>query len=87
MGLGLNNLALMSISGDLRLGLVRFSLLCASFALSLLLFGCMHLQVLLKGGLVRVGLSTLAAEEHLLFGVDQLVPLQVARPAEAFAAV
>lgn len=47
----------------------------------------MHLQVLFEGGLVGVGLPTLVAEEHLLFGVDQFVSLEVTRPAEALAAV
>lgn len=47
----------------------------------------MHLQVLLQGGLVSVGLPALTAEEDLLLGVDQLVSLQVTGPAEALAAV
>lgn len=47
----------------------------------------MHLQVLFKRGLVSIGLPTLVTEKHFLLGVDQLVSLEVPRPAEALAAV
>lgn len=47
----------------------------------------MHLQVLLQGGLVSVGLPALTTEEDLLLGVDQLMSLQVTGPTKALATV